>query len=136
MANDKAIKQFALAGKSTFTIKNIKTGVRFTYYIQAAHNRKVWFVKGLIKSNYTYFGTIFHNGFRQTSKSKVTADTIIVKAFNWFWKQLYLGKPLPNELEVYHEGKCGRCGRRLTVPESINTGYGPICIKLINRGIS
>lgn len=134
IVGNEMIKQFVLAGKSTFTIRNIKTGNRFTYYVQANHDRVVWFVKGLVGPNYKYFGTIFSNGFRQTKKSRITSNTTIVKAFNWFWKQLHLGKSLPAELEVYHEGMCGRCGRRLTVPESIDAGYGPICIKLINDG--
>jgi len=29
--------------------------------------------------------------------------------------------------EIHHVGKCGRCGRRLTVPESIKSGIGPYC---------
>jgi hypothetical protein len=37
---------------------------------------------------------------------------------------------MPN-LEIWHEGRCGRCGRKLTVPESIHNGYGPECIHLI-----
>ncbi|MGQ4872128.1 MAG: DUF6011 domain-containing protein, partial [Candidatus Thorarchaeota archaeon] len=32
---------------------------------------------------------------------------------------------LPEKVRIWHEGKCGRCGRRLTVPESIESGYGP-----------
>lgn len=28
---------------------------------------------------------------------------------------------------VHHEGRCCRCGRRLTVPESIEAGIGPEC---------
>jgi len=28
---------------------------------------------------------------------------------------------------LHHEGKCGRCGRKLTVPLSIETGIGPEC---------
>ena len=31
----------------------------------------------------------------------------------------------------WHEGRCGRCGRKLTVPESIEAGYGPECINLV-----
>ena len=136
MVNDETIKQFVLAGKSTFTIKNAETGNRFTYYVQANHNRVVWFVKGLAGPNYKYFGTIFHNGFRWTVKSRIPADTTIVKTFCWFWRQLHLEKPLPTKIEVYHEGICGRCGRRLTVPESINAGYGPVCIRIINGDLS
>ena len=29
--------------------------------------------------------------------------------------------------ELRHAGRCGRCGRLLTVPESIETGLGPVC---------
>jgi hypothetical protein len=34
---------------------------------------------------------------------------------------------LPKGLKVHHEGRCCRCGRKLTVPESIETGLGPEC---------
>lgn len=32
-----------------------------------------------------------------------------------------------NQLLYYHEGKCGACARKLTVPESIINGIGPVC---------
>jgi len=32
--------------------------------------------------------------------------------------------------ELMHEGRCGRCGRPLTRPESIQSGIGPICATL------
>jgi hypothetical protein len=35
--------------------------------------------------------------------------------------------PAEVDLEVWHEGRCGACGRRLTVPESIERGLGPEC---------
>jgi hypothetical protein len=31
----------------------------------------------------------------------------------------------------HHEGKCGRCGRLLTVPSSIESGIGPECSKIM-----
>jgi hypothetical protein len=30
-------------------------------------------------------------------------------------------------VEFWHEGKCCRCGRKLTVPASIASGIGPEC---------
>jgi DNA-directed RNA polymerase subunit RPC12/RpoP len=36
---------------------------------------------------------------------------------------------LPEQIKVYHEAKCARCGHRLTVPESIETGFGPNCLE-------
>lgn len=32
-----------------------------------------------------------------------------------------------NKLLYYHEGRCGKCARTLTVPESIINGIGPVC---------
>jgi hypothetical protein len=39
----------------------------------------------------------------------------------------HLPRALPAGVEVWHEGHCMRCGRALTVPESISTGLGPVC---------
>ena len=39
---------------------------------------------------------------------------------------------LPTFIEIWHEGKCGKCGRTLTVPDSIINGLG----RLINGLLS
>ena len=33
--------------------------------------------------------------------------------------------------EMLHEGRCGRCARRLTVPASVASGIGPECAKMV-----
>jgi predicted metal-dependent hydrolase len=45
-----------------------------------------------------------------------------------FWK---LVESLCPGFNVHHEGKCGRCGRLLTVPSSIESGIGPECSKIM-----
>ena len=45
--------------------------------------------------------------------------------------KLFTGQTVGN-LIVYHVGKCGRCGKKLTDPESILTGLGPSCSKYMN----
>jgi hypothetical protein len=37
---------------------------------------------------------------------------------------------------VWHEGRCGRCGRKLTVPESIESGFGPECASILGLDAS
>lgn len=64
--------------------------------------------------------------FRQTAKAKITAEAPSVKGFVFFWNAIAAGK-MPCSMTVRHEGKCGRCGRKLTVPESIDRGIGPEC---------
>ena len=133
-------KDFVLAGKAIFTVENEKTGNRFTYKVKQAENKddgpsKVWFVSVLNGpdngSNYAYIGTIFGNNFyvptldfRLTKKSTVTKDAQSFKVFSWMLKHNLI---LPPFVKVHHEGRCGRCGRRLTVPESIKNGLGPEC---------
>lgn len=133
-------RAYALAGKATVTIRSTATQRRFTYRItmskpdpnrpQYGHSfrpeRPVWFV-GLLNgadntSDYQYLGTIFPDGFRLTRKSQIASTALSVKAFEFFAKHWE-----DSRIEVWHEGVCGRCGRALTVPESIASGIGPTC---------
>jgi hypothetical protein len=129
------IGQFVIAGKALFTVVNETTGNRFTFKVVKAETTygqsgNIWFVKVLDGpdnySNYRYIGMIALDGsFVHTRKSTVSETAPSFKAFSWFWRNV---DRLPENVKVYHEGKCGRCGRRLTVPESIESGYGPECI--------
>ena len=48
-------------------------------------------------------------------------------AWRWLWTRLNARAVLPANVTVWHEGKCGACGRKLTVPDSIKSGIGPVC---------
>ena len=124
--------RFALAGKAIFTVVSKKTGVRFTFKVRAAENGPMHFISVLTgpdnTQDYKYLGYLrrgvyFHGG----AKAKIAADAPSAKAFDWFWRAL-ARDALGDRAEVHHEGQCGRCGRALTVPESIQSGYGPECI--------
>ena len=135
-----AFKQFALAGNARFTLVSKKTGTRFTFRIRHPGEDRPWFVSLLTgsdnESDYTFFGTIFLDGtFRPSKKSPIGPTAPSVKGFDWFWKHLTANDPfdlLPPQVNVHHEGRCGRCGRALTVPESIESGFGPECIHHIH----
>jgi hypothetical protein len=60
-------------------------------------------------------------------KSRIGPDAPSAKAFAWLFPKLAAGAKLDDLVELYHEGRCGRCGRTLTVPESVATGFGPNC---------
>lgn len=128
-------RQFILAGNATFTLRSKKTGTRYTYRVRASQDKSVYFVALLTgndnETDYQYFGYIrrgvfFHGG----RKARVGSDRPSVKGFAWTFRQLQAGH-ISEHLEIWHEGRCGRCGRLLTVPESIESGFGPECIQKI-----
>jgi hypothetical protein len=143
MTDPRAILAFMTAGKATLTLQNAETGNRFTYRVKFAPKRTesdpdTWFVQLLNgpdnTKNYIYIGILRkEKGVLQyiwTSKARVGRETPSVKAFQWALTKFVVDS-CPDTLEVYHAGKCGRCGRKLTVPESISSGFGPECINLV-----
>lgn len=47
--------------------------------------------------------------------------------FPWTWNRILDQGSLPESVEVWHEGGCCHCNRKLTVPASIELGMGPDC---------
>jgi hypothetical protein len=126
---------FIKGGNSRFTLVSPKTGTRFTYRVSKPKDgdKDNFFFVSLLngpnnETDYTYVGIIANNQIRLTKKSKVGADAPSYKALDFTLRHL-LHNNLP--VEFWHEGKCCRCGRTLTVPESIDRGIGPECIKHI-----
>lgn len=52
------------------------------------------------------------------------------KVLPWVWNRALRGS-IPESVEVWHEGACVKCAKRLTVPASIELGYGPDCAKTL-----
>lgn len=128
--------RYMLAGNAYVTFQSEKTGVHLTYHVEAAdqssnpHARVSHFVKVLTApDHYEYLGCVYESRhYRHGRKSRIGVDAKSEKAFAWVWSKLTAGH-MPTTLEVFHEGRCGRCGRRLTTPKSIETGLGPECEK-------
>lgn len=126
------IKNFITGGNSTFTVLNDKTKARYTFKVTKAQDKDFFFVSYLHGSDnetdYNYMGILDDSqGFRLTAKSRVVSDSIVYKSFNWLWMMVKTGKPFPSGFHFYHEGRCAKCGRKLTTPESIESGFGPVC---------
>lgn len=134
------IKQFIFAGNATFTVENTETGNRFTYKVTTPKGDKageVYFVNLLSgpdnTSDYTYMGIVnkAKTYFKTTAKSKVSPSAVSAMGFSWLVDMTKNGMALPEKVEFHHAGRCGRCGRKLTTPESIKAGFGPECITKI-----
>ena len=137
------IKNFIFAGNSIFTIESSQTGVWYTYKMKRAdqkdENCKTFFVAVLRGpdnvNSYTYLGTVFDgNKFTLTKKSRFKDDTTCTKAFKFFFNNI-VQNFIDHRLNFYHMGICGRCGRALTVPESITRGIGPRCALIMSGKI-
>jgi len=125
-------KQFLLAGNAIFTIANPK-GNRYTFRVNYSKKLKKHFVYLLTGSNnetdYTYMGMLIPlvNNIILTNKSKYNIESLSVKVFNYALKVINGNKLLLDGYFLEHEGRCGKCGRTLTTPESIKSGLGPVC---------
>lgn len=131
--NAKDAVRFVLGGNARVTLVSEKTGVRYTYRVSLAKDGKLWFVSVLTgpdnESSYTYLGVVLPGQaveLQLTKASKMDAESLPVRAFRYTLAALAHGV-LPPNVQVWHEGRCGRCGRTLTVPESIASGIGPEC---------
>lgn len=132
MNNLTSPQDFILAGNSTFTIQSKKSGSHFTYAVKRDKVDLRHYVSVMIThNNYSFFkfiGTIFNErAYYHGKKSTVSKDAPSVIAFKWSWQHI-LSNDL-NQMEIWHMGYCGRCGKKLTNPESIQNGIGPICME-------
>lgn len=144
MKDAAAIRRYVLAGNSIFTVRSMKTGTRFTYKVSRRYDHKLhkraeegpffvsYFVGGSNDNDkdYQYIGMITEErGWHLTRASAGMLRSSPVLAFSWLWRQVISGDKNPEQadLEFFHSGRCGRCGRTLTVPESIESGMGPEC---------
>lgn len=124
--------QFILAGKSFITFLNTKTENRFTFKIVRHKENPIYFVNVLTNPDtYAYIGIIDSDfNFKHSRKSKISPDAQSVKVFTYVFNHLKTNT-LTDIIEIYHSGRCGKCGKHLTTPNSINLGYGPDCIKRV-----
>lgn len=135
--------QFVVGGNAYFILKSKRTGVELSYHIYPpkSHDKEkpgVLWVNVLVTSSthseYKYIGFMkvlegkweYYYSFRTEA---VLATATSVAAFKWFMKLLYSGN-YSNNLEIFHQGRCCRCGRELTTPQSILSGIGPRCNKI------
>jgi hypothetical protein len=123
---------FCFAGKARFTLESKKTGCRYTYKVTEKKNsNKTVFWLSLMygpnnTSDYKYAGRIDIGTraiFTSTQRSMIEPDAPSMVVFRW---ALNRGFEHP-DLNFWHEGKCGRCGKLLTTPESVARGLGPVC---------
>ena len=134
---------FMLAGKAEFVLHSTKTNEDFKFLItrrESNSNKEeyVYFVNIVLAREKIYAGHIRFDTnteefiFTQGNKGQSSPKDRNVRTLMYVLNKLIRYESI-DTLRVYHVGKCGRCSKRLTTPESILTGLGPTCSK--NLGI-
>ena len=128
------IKNFIFGGNATFTIVNTDSKKYFPFKVRKSKDSdEVFFVSIMNHSvnnyNHNFLGTFFSkdNCYKTSKKSSIKSDTTSSKVISWFFNYFINSEEKYPTVQVYHDGKCGKCGRKLTTPESVKSGLGPIC---------
>jgi hypothetical protein len=127
------VLKFIFGGNSTFTALNTRSGSRFTFKMQISDDSKIFFVKVLTgPEHFEYIGVCKSGDFFWGKKSKISKDAQSIKVFEYLINKLKAQK-LPDFVEIWHMGLCGKCAKPLTNPESIKMGIGPDCLKKLSK---
>lgn len=135
------------AGRAILTTESTLTESRYTLRFnrpdeQPGKTRPIWVnqLGGPDDRAWSFLGTIWPASpgssdpwsFRRSPKSKISEYDTVFRVCRWMAERL---PNRPDELMEkatwWHEGRCGRCARRLTVPESIESGFGPECSRIL-----
>lgn len=128
------------AGNATLTVQSALTGKHFTFRVKAksaknqpkakkAETGPLYFVRVLGSDQQYHYIGCFKKGWtslKSTSKGPAPSR----QAFDWVLRRLArhgAEDPFEGQAVFFTSGRCCRCGRELTEPESIQTGLGPIC---------
>jgi len=136
-------KDWVTAGDAIFTVNTPANGhytFRVTYLKGNDRWPESWFVKLLTgpdnTRSYTYLGKLNPEtgAVATTPKSRKFEGSFPHRLVNRILARVWAGDHAAYENHGFtatHAGYCGRCARLLTVPESVESGYGPECVKLI-----
>ena len=132
--NIKEIGRFMVAGNAVFRYTNHATKKQFVYKVKQAGEEPRWNVMVRCEiageRDFGYIGMIKARQFRHTARSFVTDESDEFDMFEFLFLHVIRGKELPKNREFEHMGRCGRCGRLLVEPDSVERGLGPKCAEM------
>lgn len=135
-------KEFVFAGRAAFSVSNPK-GEHYTFKVRGkdsvwqGRKQRSYFLS--VKASggrfpYRYIGIVNADGsIKTTGKSDFLPETKEYKVAAWALQRVIRGGVIPDGYEIRHVGKCGRCGRTLTDPTSIDRGIGPECWSIMGH---
>ena len=139
-------EKFLLAGKALFTVSNPKGG-HFTFKVRRVESEwpigsgrmsLTYFVNVKTTESdrpYQYIGILntMTGDIKCTMKSVFLPGSKEYDVAKWACQVVIGGKLIPAGYHIQHAGQCGKCGRTLTDPESIERGIGPECWQTLEK---
>ena len=138
----KLTDRFLLAGKAIFTVSNSKGG-HYTFKlrkidseypqgsgkISTAFFLHVKATGGTYPFRYVGLANSTTGAVKCTAKSEFVPGSKEYDVGQWALQTVIGGKLIPDGYDIEHAGRCGKCGKMLTDPESLERGIGPECWK-------
>jgi len=131
---------YVLGGNCTFTVMSHRTGHHITYKIKSAKKDRnlQWSTNNMDLTRFfvsVLTGPDNTEDYEYICSIDARPNTPIVSArgveskhvknFRWLFKRLLSRNPY--DFGFLPSTQCGRCGRKLTTPESVSNGFGPEC---------
>jgi hypothetical protein len=141
----RALPTLFFAGRAVLTFENHEAGTHMTVKVSQARdkrNRKkllpVFHVNvkllGDRLQSYAYAGTVFTETGDWNLSRTTRPDSQVARVFSWLKAVTANPELIRGKVNLFHEGRCCKCGLPLTHPESISTAIGPKCLKDMMAG--
>ena len=127
--------------KWTFTLANSKTGTHLTF---RSRRPTGWTIDSPVLvdvmagpdngDDFLFLGSVSRRGgYKPSTKSKATGGhgEKAHRTMQWIVSHLLQDSPLPDALVIMGSRKCAKCGQKLTRPESLQIGLGPVCRTIV-----
>jgi len=112
-----------------FTIRSKKSGKDYTFKISQVPFKDNNYIHIKVETEYLNFKYMGWYRDGKIINKKLEVNTPASQAVSWFLRQMFSNNfdNLNQSLDIFHLGKCLKCGKTLTDSNSIEVGFGPVC---------
>ena len=142
--NPLSLPRLFFAGRAVLTFFNPATEKHITVHVKQARDKKdrkvrlpIFFVNisllGDKEQGMVFAGTIFQDTMTYKPAKNLIPNSQLAQVFNFVLNAVAHPHLLRTKgISLLHEGRCARCGLRLTTPQSIERGLGDDCFAYTN----
>ncbi len=112
-----------------FTIRSKKSGKDYTFKVSQVPFKNSNYIHIKVETEYLNFKYMGWYRDGKIINKKLEVNTPASQAVSWFLRQMFSNNfdNLNQSVDIFHLGKCLKCGKTLTDSNSIEVGFGPVC---------